>query len=318
MKIAFVVEAFPVPKAVSQSPWFLHASELAKEGIEIQHYRELESAWSPFDAMILMVWLDWANVGYFKPAQIIPVMEKYSAYRASFPKTVQIILNHVDMSRRPYATPYWRMGDPILYRTPAYDRKELAPFPPRDIFAYEKVWGSDCFSKHEITRRAGFIGTPSGPNGYRQRVAAETAKVGIGRCDPLRIPKPEYTAILGSCRIIVCPQGWGENSERHWDAWRSRRAVLTDRACDSVEMIPGQRLRENMHYLVYDDPAQIPDIVSDWSSLGRIADLEEIASNGWQAALNYDSYNRILGFFRSVGARAAARPSAETGSGATP
>ena len=305
MTVAFVVEAFPDQRAVIESPWFFHAAALKHDGIDIRLYRSMEEAWSQFDAMILMVWLDWGNTEHFRPAEVVPVMEKYSACRAAFPGTMQIILNHVDMSCRPYATPYWRMDDPVLYRIPAYDRRLLAPFPPRDIFAYERVWGSDCFAGYEVRHLAGFVGTPSGPEGYRERVAASTAKVGIGRCNPVRVSKQEYAAILGSCRIVVCPRGWGENSERHWDAWRSGKAVLTDRACDSVEMIPGRRLMENVHYLVYDDPAQIPDIVSDWTRPGRLADLEAIASNGCRAAADYDSFGRILGFFRGLRNRAA-------------
>ena len=64
----------------------------------------------------------------------------------------------------------------MLYKTPAYDRRELAPFPPDTIWAYEKVWGEACFTATEPPDYlAGFIGTTSGPRGYRQRVAAATA-----------------------------------------------------------------------------------------------------------------------------------------------
>lgn len=112
---------------------------------------------------------------------------------------------------------------------------------------------------------------------------------------------------MGRCRIIVCPQGWGEQSRRHWDAWKSGKPVLTDRPCDSVEMIPGMRLQREVHYLVYDDPAQIPDIVSDWSRPGRRDDLEQIARNGQQAALSYDGLATMLRFFKGLKGRIAAR-----------
>jgi hypothetical protein len=300
MDIAFVVQEHPDLSLAESSPWVCFAAKLAKAGIFVSRFSSIDEAWRHFDAMILMVWLDWGNREYFKPECIIPVMEKYSSYRAAFPTTIQIVLNHVDMCRRAYATPYWRSGDPVLFRTPAYVRSELAPFPPEDIFAFEYVRGSACFANHSMRHAAGFIGSPSGPAGYRASVARETAKVGVGKCLNDKIPKAEYNALMGSCRIIVCPQGWGEQSYRHWDAWRSGKPILTDRACDSVEMIPGIRLRQGEHYLVYDHPSDIPDIVSDWTQRGRLADLEEIARNGQAAALNYDPFTSILHVFRSL------------------
>jgi hypothetical protein len=67
---------------------------------------------------------------HFDARRILSVLEHYATYRSRYPQTIQIALNHTDMARRPYATPYWREGDRVLYRTPAYDRTELAPFPP--------------------------------------------------------------------------------------------------------------------------------------------------------------------------------------------
>ncbi len=297
MDVAFVVEAHPDKTRVESAPWYHYRSELAKVGINVTLFDELRKAWRPFDAMILMVWLDWANREHFKPELIIPVMERYAAYRAAFPETTQVVLNHTDMGRRAYATPYWRLGDPILFRTPAYERSELAPFPEKDIFAFEYLRGRPCFRVSTIKYPAGFIGTASGTHGYRATVAAETAKVGIGRCVSKRIPKRDYDELMGACRIIVCPQGWGENSERHWDAWKSGKAVLTDRACDSVEMVPGVRLRDKTHYLVYEDAREIPDIVSDWTRPGRMDDLEELAANGRKAALSYNAYQQMVEFF---------------------
>src|SRR5262249_24345884 len=156
-------------------------------------------------------------------------------YRAAFPDTTQIVLNHVDMCRRAWAVPYWRMGDPVLCRTRAYDRAKLAPFPKEDIFAFEYLRSSACFPNLPCKYAAGFIGSRSGPPGYRDSVACETSKVGLGRCITDPIPKAEHDALMGSCRIVVCPQGWGEQSHRHWDAWKSGKPVLTDAACDSVE-----------------------------------------------------------------------------------
>src|ERR1700674_1279362 len=243
MNVAFVVENHPDLERVETAPWFFHRAQLAQTGITVALFDDLSKAWRPFDAMILMVWLDWANPVSFKPDRIMPVMEKYSAYRAAFPETTQIVLNHTDMGRHAYAAPYWRTGDPIAFLTPAYDRSELAPFPADQIFAFEYIRGS-VLPPAPVRHAAGFIGTPSGPPGYRNRVAAATAAVGIGKCIPVPLPKEEYAALIASCRIIVCPRGWGENSVRHWDAWRSGKVVLTDRECDSVEMIPGIRLRD--------------------------------------------------------------------------
>jgi hypothetical protein len=294
------VEEHPDKERVTAAPWLLHRAQLAEAGITVQFFDDLRKAWRPFNAMILMVWLDWANPVRFKPERIIPVMEKYSAYRAAFPATTQIVLNHTDMGRHAYAAPYWRMGDPILFRTPAYDRSELMPFPANQIFAFEYIRG-EVLPPSPIRHAAGFVGTPSGPSGYRKRVAAETAKVGIGKCIPVRLPKKMYAALLAGCRIMVCPRGWGENSVRHWDAWRSGKVVLTDRDCDCVEMIPGIRLRDKVHYLIYDDPREIPDLVSDWTRSGRRDDLEEIASNGRNAALGYDAFQRMVEFFGTLG-----------------
>ena len=220
MNVAFVMEEHP--DRVEIAPWFFHRAWLAEAGITVAFFDDLRKAWRPFDAMILMVWLDWANPVRFKAERIIPVMEKYSAYRAAFPETTQIVLNHTDMGRHAYAAPYWRTGDPILFRHPAYDRGELAPFPAHQIFAFEYIWG-EVLPRSPIRYAAGFVGTPSGPPGYRNRVAAETAAVGIGKCIPVRIPREEYAALMAGCRIMVCPRGWGENSSRHWDAWRSAK-----------------------------------------------------------------------------------------------
>lgn len=303
MDVAFVVQEHPDKFLIETSPWLCFAEDLAKEGIHVRKFDSLQAAWRPFDAMILMVWLDWQNPTHFRADRIVPIMEKYSEYRAAFPDTIQIVLNHVDMCRRASALSYWRRGDPILFRTPAYDRSELRPYPAGDITAFDYVRGSACFQHLPCKYAAGFIGSPSGPRGYRERVAQEVAKVGLGRCVPSKIRRQEHDLLMSSCRIIVCPQGWGEQSDRHWDAWKSGKPVLTDRACDSVELIPGMRLRDGIHYLVYDDPADIPDIVNDWTRPGRLDDLEQIAHQGQAAAMSYDPHALILGFFKQLQGR---------------
>jgi hypothetical protein len=258
--------------------------------------------------MIPMVWLDWDNPKRFDPTRIMPFLEKYAEYRSTFPDVVQIVCNHIDMSRRPYAAPYWRNGDPVLYRTPPYDRREIAPFPERDVWAYECIMGSPCLaSDGPAEHAAGFIGTPSGPAGYRARVAIETAKVGIGMCRPRPIAHEQYRRLLQKCEIIVCPRGWGGQSLRHWDAWKSGKPVLTDTECAAIEMIPGQSLVEGIHYLVFHDPNEIPDIVSDWTRPSKKEELRQIAENGRRAAYSYDGLARITGFFRRVASTVGAK-----------
>ncbi len=286
---------------IDAAPWIHFRRELARRGITID-IRPVDRAFeSACDAMLVYAWLDWDNPVFFRASSIMPLLSRYAEYRARCPDTVQILCNSTDMSRRPYVLPYWRPGDPVLYRTPAYDRAELAPLPAADIWAYELVWGSPVFRSREAPRfKAGFVGTPSGPDGYRIEVARQTARVGFGICEPSPMPLKQYHAKLASCEIVVCPRGWGEQSLRHWDAWKSGKPVLTDRDCDAVEMIPGLRLEAGVHYLVYDAPAEIPDIVSDWTRPSRRDALMEIAENGRRAALSYDPLARMEAFFKRV------------------
>jgi len=302
MEVAVVIEGI-TERRITLQPWVYYKGALAERNIHIRMYYENNEAFRrPFDAMLLHVWQDWRNKRLFNPSRILPLMEKYAAYRAEFPDTIQIVLNHTDMSRRPYALPYWRPADPILYRTPAYDRRELSPFPGERIWAYEHVWGRPCFIRQPPPQyAAGFIGKPSGPSGYRRRVAQETAKVGIGICEETHpYSKKQHDEIMADCQIIVCPRGWGEQSLRHWDAWLSGKPVLTDRDCDAVEMIPGVCLQAGVHYLVFDDPQEIPDIVTDWTRPARADDLAQIAAHGRRAASAYDACGRITAFFASL------------------
>ena len=282
-------------------PWLYHRRRLAERGIRIEVLPPDDAFSRPHDAMIPMAWLDWDNPRRFAADRVMPFLEQYSAYRARYPDVRQIVCNHVDMARRPYALPYWRKGDPILSRTPPYDRAELAPFPAEDVCAYECVMGKPVFASDEPPQfRAGFIGVPSGPEGYRARVAAETAKVGVGLCQSRPIPNAMYRKLLGGCEILVCPRGWGGQSLRHWDAWKSGKPVLTDRECAGLEMIPGVRLLDGVHYLVFGEPAEIPDIVADWTRPSRRDDLKAIAENGRRAAESYDALALMTRFFRRV------------------
>jgi hypothetical protein len=285
-------------------PWIAHRAELAGHGIEILECDSgAETFRRPYDAMLMYVWLDWKNPRRFDAKRIMPVLARYAAYRSEFPETVQIVVNHTDMGRRPYCLPYWRSGDPVLYRTPAYDRGELAPLPAESISPYEHVWGCAAFRHPQrLEHKAGFLGGPTGPRGYRERVAAATARVGIGKILALadRIEREEYDRLMSSCEILVCPRGYGEQSVRHWDTWLSGKPMLTDRECDSVEMIPGVRLRDGVHDLVYDDPEEIPALVDKWTHPSRRDQLAEIAATGRAAALSYDSSGRILQFFRDI------------------
>lgn len=296
-RVAAVSEGFD-PAYGSRVPWLHHRKELARHGIDIEVHASPDGMDGAHDAMIPMVWLDFENPRRFDARRTMRFLERYSAYRARFPEVLQIVCNHIDMCRRPYALPYWRRGDPILCRTPPYDRSELDPFPASDIVPYEMVLGSERLrGEGPPTRLAGFVGTPTGPRGYRMRVAIETAKVGIGLCHPRPLAPEKYGRLLSECAILVCPRGWGEQSERHWDAWRAGKLVLTDTDCAAVEMIPGVRLEHEEHYLVYKDPAEIPDIVSEWSRPSRREDAERIARAGREAALSYDALSAMRAFF---------------------
>lgn len=301
MRIAVVTEGLTESDFAPQ-PWIHHRAELARDGIHIEVYPGGGEAFrQPFDAMLLHVWQDWDNPRRFHAQRILPLMQHYAVYRAHFPDTPQIVLNHVDMASPPFATAYWRAGDPVLYRTPPYDRRRAWPFPPETVWAFEHVWGSPCFASDEPPLHdAGFVGSPTGPRGYRAHVAGATARVGVGLCGERPLPRAEYAALMARCRIIVCPRGWGEQSLRHWDTWLSGKPMLTDRACAEVEMIPGAHLRAGEHFLVYDDPEEIPDLVRDWCRPSRADALAAIAANGRRAARGYDALARIRAFFTAV------------------
>ena len=305
MLVAAITEGMP-KWDVEQAPWNCHRAHIEESGVNITLIPAERMDWSRrFDAMLLHIWLDWDNPKRYNPQRILPVFAKYAEYRSRFPTTVQIICNHTDMVGRPYAIPYWRKGDPVLYKIPPYDRSVLTPFPEADIWPWELAYNSTygrhlAFSKINEDLSAAFVGTPSGPQDYRARVAEFTNRVGIGLCVNEKIPQGKYDEIMSRARIIVCPRGWGESSSRHWDSWRSGKVVLTDADCDAVEMIPGQRLREGIHYLVYRDPTEIPDIVSDWTKRSRIDELDEIARAGQLAATGFNGAIWITQFFEKL------------------
>jgi hypothetical protein len=301
MRVVAVSEGMP-KWDIEQAPWNCHRAHLKTVGIELFQIPATDMDWSQqFDCMLLHIWLDWDNPKRYTPQTIMPVFAKYAEYRAKYPDTIQIICNHTDMVGRPYALPYWRKGDPVLYKIPPYDRRALSPFPEMDIWpwelAYDFTYGRQAFTKMNEDLLAAFVGTPSGPEGYRASVAEFTNRVGVGICLTEKMPQRKYDELMSRAKIIVCPRGWGESSSRHWDAWRSGKAVLTDADCDAVEMIPGQRLRSGIHYLTYKNPSEIPDIVSDWTKASRINELHSIAKAGQQAANSFNGADWISKFF---------------------
>lgn len=304
MDIAVVLKDIS-PQEFHYAPWGRYQRELALIGIHFRLFKE-EAAFSrTWDAMMAWAWQDWDSPR-FNPRKVMPFLEKFTVYRDKHPEVLQIVLNHPDSSRHPWALPYWRRGDPIIVRTPPYDRSELAPFPAEDMFAYEKHYDSDAkgqpiFSEGD-SHGAGLICTATGPSNYRKTVAAYTAKVGIGWCNELGRPlfEGDYAAVLSQCRILVCPRGYGGQTKRHWDAWRSRKPVLTDMECASCEMIPGMSLEAGKHYLVFKKPEDIPDIVSDWTRKSRQDDLRQIAENAYEALDSFDSLGRTLAYFKGL------------------
>lgn len=129
----------------------------------------------------------------------------------------------------------------------------------------------------------------------------QTSRVGIGICTQgRRFDQRAYAERLADCLMVVCPRGWGEQSMRHWDTWLSGKAMLTDRDADSVELMPGQRLVDGVHHIVFDEPEQIPSQVRHWAQPSRREQLSWIARNGREAALSYDPLAQMLRFFRHI------------------
>jgi hypothetical protein len=287
------------------APWVLYKDQMASFGVDVSVHRSQEHGLldREHEALLLHLWTDWWNFQRFQAQATMELMCQLAKYRARFPKTKIYACADHDDARCNYILPFWRETDTVLYRIPPYDRSLL--FPYKDVWAWEYGYGH-CYGRKAfvgpVTCDAAFVGSPSGPQGgsgfpgYRETVAAFTAKVGYGYCGP-RKPIAEYDQIMSGARIIVCPRGWGQSSSRHWDAWRSGKPVLTDRDCSLHEMIPGQVLEPGKHFLVFDNPFQIPDLVSDWSKPSRKDDLDAIAAAGREAVEAFDCVGRLRSLF---------------------
>src|SRR5215210_8387961 len=100
MEICTVIEGIS-EQTIQKQPWIYYRTALASRNIHIEVYDGSGDAFRRrFDAMLLHVWQDWENRRLFNPYRILPLMERYAAYRAEFPETIQIILNHTDMTGR--------------------------------------------------------------------------------------------------------------------------------------------------------------------------------------------------------------------------
>src|SRR5262249_51961602 len=105
MDIGVIVEGIS-EREIARQPWIHHRAALAGRGIQIHVYAGDDAGFQrPFDAMMIHAWQDWKNPRLFDAKRIMPLLARYAIYRARYPDTVQIVLNHVDMGRRPYATP---------------------------------------------------------------------------------------------------------------------------------------------------------------------------------------------------------------------
>jgi len=96
---------------IRTQPWIIYKYELAERNINIHlFYNDEEAFKRPFDAMLLHVWQHWLNPTKFNQYHTMNLMEKYAIYRAEYPQTIQIILNHTDNSRHPFSLPYIRVS----------------------------------------------------------------------------------------------------------------------------------------------------------------------------------------------------------------
>ena len=170
------------PSQVGSSPWVRYREELKREGISIQVFDDYKHAFChDHDAIMLHLVFNWNQTKFFNPAEIMPLLAALSTYRSEHPDCQHVLLYAWERPS-PFAFPYWRAGDPILYRTPLYDRSELYPFPASEVWSYEKIWGSACYQTDSPPKYAsGFIGSRTRRE-WRDRVARETARTGIGIC----------------------------------------------------------------------------------------------------------------------------------------
>lgn len=275
------------------TPWLRYSKQLNIKHCKIDHkITDLDEIFSKAcDLLIIYHDINSRNLDHYE------FMSNIAEYRARF-NVKCVIVNHFDNCRIPNIVPYWRENDIVLFRTPPYNRLELYPYQQKKIFAWEYLYGSPRFSNDNIIHKAGFIGSDVGPDGYRKNIANVVKKVGIGICDDCSMMGPDYNKLLSQCRIIVCPEGNGPQSSRHWDVWLSKKVVLTDRNSSSVELVPGVKLLPDVHYLVYDDVDNISDIVNE---LSKDSDkLDVIAMNGYSAVSTCDQLSRLRSLFYNL------------------
>lgn len=281
------------------APWVLYKDQL---GFPVTTYRSYEADFfeREHEAILLHLWTDWLNNRRFNTIETMELMCKLTTYRARYPKTKIYLCSDHDNANRNFALPYWRETDRVLYRIPPYDRSKL--FPYKDVwaweYAYNKCYGRPVFEDGPVQFQAAFVGSPSGPPGYRQLVALFTARVGFGFCNENMMAQEEYDKVISGARIVVCPRGWGQSSSRHWDAWRSKKPVLTDVECADFELVPGQVLVPGKHFLTFNKPDEIPDIVSDWAR--RPDDLREITEAAYKVISEFDCVARLRALFSEV------------------
>ena len=101
MDVAVVVECVDESRIPIQ-PWIRYRDALAKRGIHLHCFRGAGEAFERlYDAMLLHVFLDWNNERLFDCTRLLPVLADYATYRARFPETVQIVVNHADIVQPP-------------------------------------------------------------------------------------------------------------------------------------------------------------------------------------------------------------------------
>jgi hypothetical protein len=123
MDVGVIIEGISAGE-VARQPWIFHREALAERNIRIHVYAGDDPAGfqRPFDAMIVHAWQDWKNPKRFDRTRIMPLLERYATYRAAFRRRCKS--STMSTWAAVLATPYWRTGDPVLYKTPAYDRRE--------------------------------------------------------------------------------------------------------------------------------------------------------------------------------------------------
>jgi hypothetical protein len=144
----------------TRSPWYLYRDRLEKVGFRIHLYEDsLAGFRTRHDAIILFVSFNWLHDVNFPSDVVMPYFQHLAIYRYEYPDCINIVLHHWDMIDVPFADPLWRPGDPVLLRTPYYDRSRHYPLSNSVIGSYELDYApKDRFKQHnEIRYMAGFI-----------------------------------------------------------------------------------------------------------------------------------------------------------------